>query len=51
MSEFDTQLDKYVTFKSGNEYFALKIEYVNEIPETISGKIRRVEIRDNDKNE
>ncbi len=31
MSEFDTQLDKYVTFKSGNEYFGLKIQYVNEI--------------------
>ena len=27
----DTQKDKYVTFKSGNEYFGLKIEYVNEI--------------------
>lgn len=26
-----TQIDKYVTFKSGNEYFGLKIEYVNEI--------------------
>lgn len=25
------KLDKYVTFKSGNEYFGLKIEYVNEI--------------------
>lgn len=25
------QKDKYVTFKSGNEYFGLKIEYVNEI--------------------
>lgn len=31
MSEVATQQDKYVTFKSGNEYFALKIEYVNEI--------------------
>lgn len=31
MSEIVTQQDKYVTFKSGNEYFALKIEYVNEI--------------------
>lgn len=31
MSEFDTQKDKYVTFQSGNEYFGLKIEYVNEI--------------------
>lgn len=31
MSEFETQRDKYVTFKSGNEYFALKIQYVNEI--------------------
>lgn len=29
--ERDTQKDKYVTFKSGNEYFGLKIEYVNEI--------------------
>lgn len=26
-----TQKDKYVTFKSGNEFFGLKIEYVNEI--------------------
>lgn len=31
MSEFDTQQNKYVTFKSGNEYFGLKIQYVNEI--------------------
>lgn len=32
MSEQQTaQKDKYVTFKSGNEYFGLKIEYVNEI--------------------
>ncbi len=31
MSEQDTQRDKYVTFKSGNEYFGLKIQYVNEI--------------------
>ena len=27
----EKQQDKYVTFKSGNEYFGLKIEYVNEI--------------------
>lgn len=27
----NSQKDKYVTFKSGNEYFGLKIEYVNEI--------------------
>lgn len=31
MSELVTAQDKYVTFKSGNEYFGLKIEYVNEI--------------------
>ncbi len=31
MSVQDTQQDTYVTFQSGNEYFALKIEYVNEI--------------------
>ena len=31
MSELTTQQDKYVTFKSGNEYFGLKIEYVREI--------------------
>jgi purine-binding chemotaxis protein CheW len=31
MSESDTQKGKYVTFKSGNEYFGLKIQYVNEI--------------------
>ena len=31
MSTQDKQQDKYVTFKSGNEYFGLKIEYVNEI--------------------
>ncbi len=31
MSEQNKQRDKYVTFKSGNEYFALKIEYVREI--------------------
>ena len=31
MEQHDTQKDKYVTFKSGEEYFGLKIEYVNEI--------------------
>lgn len=31
MDAKDTQSGKYVTFKSGNEYFGLKIEYVNEI--------------------
>lgn len=31
MSVNEKQLNKYVTFKSGNEYFGLKIEYVNEI--------------------
>lgn len=31
MIEHITQKDKYVTFKSGNEYYGLKIEYVNEI--------------------
>ncbi len=29
--EDDTQKSKYMTFKSGNEYFGLKIQYVNEI--------------------
>lgn len=29
--QHDTQKDKYVTFKSGKEYFGLKIEYVSEI--------------------
>lgn len=27
----ETQSDKYVTFKSGNEYFGIKIQFVNEI--------------------
>lgn len=31
MDEHDTQRGKYVTFKSGNEYFGLKIQYVSEI--------------------
>lgn len=31
MGEIDIKQEKYVTFKSGNEYFGLKIEYVNEI--------------------
>ncbi len=31
MSGLTTQQDKYVTFKSGNEYFGLKIQYVREI--------------------
>lgn len=31
MDERDTLKGKYVTFKSGNEYFGLKIQYVNEI--------------------
>ncbi len=30
-SERDTQKGKYMTFKSGNEYFGLEIQYVNEI--------------------
>ena len=29
--EQEEQKGKYVTFKSGNEYFGLKIQYVNEI--------------------
>lgn len=29
--EHDTTKGKYMTFKSGNEYFGLKIQYVNEI--------------------
>ncbi len=29
--ERNTQRGKYMTFKSGNEFFGLKIEYVNEI--------------------
>lgn len=29
--ERDAQKDKYMTFKSGNEYFGLKIQYVSEI--------------------
>ena len=31
LSEGITQRDKYMTFKSGNEYFAIGIEYINEI--------------------
>lgn len=31
MSIQETQQDTYVTFQSGNEYFALGIQYVNEI--------------------
>ena len=31
MSANDKQRNKYVTFKSGNEYYGLKIEYVSEI--------------------
>ena len=31
MDERDTQKGKYVTFKSGAEYFGLNIQYVNEI--------------------
>ena len=31
MSVNEKQRNKYETFKSGNEYFGLKIEYVNEI--------------------
>lgn len=31
MVESSTQKDKYVTFKSGNEFYGLKIQYVNEI--------------------
>lgn len=31
VQEHDAQMGKYVTFKSGNEYFGIKIQYVNEI--------------------
>lgn len=31
LDEHDAQKDKYMTFKSGNEYYGLKIQYVNEI--------------------
>ena len=31
MDEHDTQKGKYMTFKSGEEYYGLKIQYVNEI--------------------
>lgn len=31
LSEVEEQKSKYMTFKSGNEYFGLKIQYVNEI--------------------
>lgn len=31
MGEFDTQRGKYVTFQSGNEFYGLDIQYVNEI--------------------
>lgn len=31
MADNDAQKDKYVTLKSGSEYFGIKIEYVNEI--------------------
>ena len=31
MADNDAQKDKYVTFKSGSEYFGIKIKYVNEI--------------------
>lgn len=31
MSGFSSQENKYVTFKSGNEYFGLRIQCVNEI--------------------
>ena len=31
VDEHDMQKGKYMTFKSGNEYFGLKIQYVNEI--------------------
>ena len=30
-NESDTQKGKYMTFKSGNEFFGLEIQYVNEI--------------------
>jgi len=29
--DLDTQKGKYVTFQSGNEYYGIKIQYVNEI--------------------
>ena len=37
-NEVPNHAGKYVTFKSGNEYFAIKIQYVNEIEEDYSSK-------------
>ena len=35
MADNDSQKDKYVTFKSGNEYFGIKVyQEITEIPET-----------------
>ena len=33
-NESDTQKGKYMTFKSGNEFFGLEIQYVNAVSYT-----------------
>ncbi|MDD4296918.1 MAG: acetyl-CoA synthetase, partial [Ruminiclostridium sp.] len=48
--ELVTTLQDYVKKVTAPYKYPRVIEFVSELPKTISGKIRRVEIRDKDKN-
>ena len=43
------ELQDHVKHETAPYKYPRVIEFVNELPKTISGKIRRVEIRENDK--
>ncbi len=46
--ELTQELQNYVKKETAPYKYPRFIEYVDELPKTISGKIRRVEIRQND---
>ena len=49
--ELVTELQEHVKKVTAPYKYPRIIEFVNELPKTISGKIRRVEIRDKDRTE
>lgn len=48
--ELKKEVQNYVKSHTAPYKYPRVVEFVNELPKTISGKIRRVEIRENDKN-
>lgn len=47
--ELKKELQEHVKKATAPYKYPRSVEFVNELPKTISGKIRRVEIRDHDK--